>query len=70
MKGPITIACYDNEFAANVALSHLRSFGIHAILNNALINTLWNLPDAAYTMISLLVNPKDITRARHILKIC
>lgn len=63
----ITIATYDDNFAANVALGRLQSSGIRAILNNMLMSEVWNLPGAEYTQIRLLVNPEDEERARAIL---
>jgi len=67
MDGLITIATYDDNFAANVALGRLQSSGIRAILNNMLMSEVWNLPGAEYTQIRLLVNPEDEQIARAIL---
>lgn len=66
-RNPVTIATFDNDFAANIALTRLQDNGIRAILDNAIMSEVWNIPGAAYTDIRLLVNPEDVDRARSIL---
>lgn len=67
MDGLVTIATFNDNFAANVALGRLQSSGVRAILNNTIMSEVWNLPGAEYTKISLLVNADDESRAREIL---
>lgn len=69
MADLVTIATFDNDFAANIALTKLQANDIRAILDNALLSEVWNLPGASYTTISLLVNACDADKARQVLEL-
>ena len=67
MNEPVVIRTFDNSFAANVAKTKLEAYGIKAILNNAIMSSVWAIPTASFDTISLLVNPSDVAAAEKIL---
>lgn len=67
MSQPVVIRTYDNTFSANVAKTRLEANGIPAILDNAIMSSVWDLPLASFGGVRLLVNPQDVESANNIL---
>ena len=63
----VTIAQFNNDFNANIALTKLHAAGIAAILNNETTAAVFGVPLAPYDSIRLLVLSDDADRARQII---
>lgn len=63
----VTVAQFNNDFNANIALTKLHAAGIPAILNNETTAAVFGVPLAPYDTIRLLVLAADVDAARKLL---